>query len=54
MKKIKKFYLIFENGKKEITRHTCINEVKNCYLNKKVKTLNGNINVCVNVLPYET
>jgi hypothetical protein len=47
---IKEFILIYDSGYKEITRHYNIEEVKDCYLNKQVRSGRGTLEVCVKVL----
>jgi hypothetical protein len=50
MENLKEFILIYDSGFKEITRHYDIKKVKECYLNNKVRSGRGTLEVCVKVL----
>ncbi len=50
MENIKEFILIYDSGHKEVTRHYDIEEVKKCYLNNKVRSGRGTIEVCIKIL----
>jgi hypothetical protein len=49
-KKLKEFILVYECGGKDITNHYDINEVKNLYLNKQIRSSRGTIEVCIKVI----
>lgn len=50
MENLREFILIYDSGFKEITRHYDIKNVKECYLNNKVRSGRGTLEVCIKVL----
>lgn len=49
-KQLKQFILVYEDGSSDITSHYDINEVKNLYINEQVRSLNGIVQTCIDVV----
>jgi hypothetical protein len=49
-KQLKQFILVYNDDSNDITNHYDINEVKSLYLNEQIRTSDGTVKTCIEVL----